>query len=204
MSEEDREKSAAIRGDSPPNDISQTAPGDLGPFLEEFRPYLLAIAMAELPDALRGKVGASDLVQETIVKGLKNFATFQGSTRQEFAVWLRTILFNVLANCQEAYHAAKRDVAREVSLDGSGITGTEQASPSATALAHEQWVLLEHALSRLPEAYREIVILRHREGLTFGEIGNQLQKSEDAVRKTWLAAIRQLQQELSEHESSAP
>src|SRR5262245_43210456 len=41
-----------------------------GPLLEAYRPYLLAIANSELPDGLNGKMGASDVVQDTLVKGL--------------------------------------------------------------------------------------------------------------------------------------
>lgn len=135
------------------------ASGDVGPLIDGFRPYLLAIAQAELPDALRGKIGASDLVQETILKGFQNFAAFQGSTRQEFAAWLRAILLHLLANCQKANRAGKRDVAREVPLDGAVISA-EVASPSAKALTREQWSLLEHALSRLPDGAREVILLQ--------------------------------------------
>ena len=100
---------------------------DQGRFLDEYRPYLLTIAMAELPDALHGKVGASDLVQEIDSKGLKNFATFKGTTRQEFAAWLRIILFNVLANCRKAYHAEKRDVSGKSPSTGPSY---QSASPA--------------------------------------------------------------------------
>lgn len=193
------ESRAVPLGQFPPG-ISVASSSDQGRFLDEYRPYLLTIAMAELPDALRGKLGASDLVQETILKGLKNFSTFKGSTRQEFAAWLRIILLNVVANCRKAYHAEKRDVAREVPL-GPPVVATNLPSPSATTLTREQWSLLERALLRLSDEYREAILLRHRENLSFVEIGNRLRKSEDAARKTWTRAVKQLQQELQEYES---
>jgi hypothetical protein len=42
---------------------------ELGRLLEEFRPYLLAIANAELPRGLAAKLGPSDLVQLTLARG---------------------------------------------------------------------------------------------------------------------------------------
>ena len=59
-------------------------------------------------------------------------------------------------------------------------------------------------MSQLPEDYREAILLRHRENLSFVEIGSRMLKSEDAARKTWTRAINQLQQELQRHESTGP
>jgi RNA polymerase sigma-70 factor, ECF subfamily len=71
---------------------------DIGRLLESFRPYLAAIAREEFPSDLGGKLGASDVVQDTIIKGLERFSQFQGTTREEFARWLRAILRHHLAN----------------------------------------------------------------------------------------------------------
>ena len=64
--------------------------------------------------------------------------------------------------------------------------------PAKGQLSREQWNVLETALSRLSDAHREAVLLRHRENLSFAEIGSRMQKSEDAARKIWTRAIEQL------------
>jgi len=170
--------------------------------LEEFRPYLLAIAMAELPEAIRSKIGASDIVQETIIKGFENHSQFRGTTREELACWLRAILFNLISNHQKAYRAQKRDMSLETPAnDRQGIS--IQASPSQIALTQDEWARLESALLKLPVTYREVILMRHRENLSFPEIGCRIQKTEDAARKTWTRAIKQLKQELRVDESTA-
>src|SRR5690349_9307366 len=68
----------------------------LGQLLEEFRPYLLAIANAEFPKTLAAKLGPSDVVQLTLAKGHVQFEDFRGQSRDELAQWLRTILLNHL------------------------------------------------------------------------------------------------------------
>src|SRR5205807_1106448 len=58
-------------------------------------------------------------------------------------------------------------------------------SPSDRAARREQAVLLADALGRLPEDYREVLVLRHLEGLTFPAIAERLGRSEDSVTKLW-------------------
>src|SRR5690606_37592133 len=87
----------------------QGAVQQAGALLEAYRPYLLAIANSELPDGLNGKVGASDVVQDTLVKGLKSFGTFLGGTPDELGGWLRQILLHELANHVQGFRTAKRD-----------------------------------------------------------------------------------------------
>lgn len=191
---------AARDGERLPEELRGTSSAELGRLFEEYRPYLLAIALDELPAALGGKLGASDLVQETMARGFEHAATFQGSTKEELACWLRSILLNLLANVVQSYQTEKRNVAREQPAD-SRIVHTRQTSPSTEALSREQWDLLQQGLSRLSDEHRQAIILRHRENLTFAEIGERMSRSEEAARKVWSRAIKQLQQELRQHET---
>jgi DNA-directed RNA polymerase specialized sigma24 family protein len=84
-----------------PQILGQYQASIIGKVLESCRSYLLAIAMAELPGDLHGMLVASELVQETLVKGVEPFGTFQGHTPEELAGWLRRILLNPLANARD-------------------------------------------------------------------------------------------------------
>jgi RNA polymerase sigma-70 factor (ECF subfamily) len=168
---------------------------DLGRLLEEFRPYLLAIANAELPRGLAGKLGPSDLVQMTLAKGHGRFAGFRGSTPEELARWLRQILHNHLKTVARAFAREKRNVTREQPADSS-LVHPRQLSPSAEALSREEREVLNIALKQLPDLYREAIELRHAGNLTFQELGERLGRSEEAARKVWARAVRQLQEEL--------
>jgi len=176
-------------------ELTARSSDEFGRLLEEYRPYLLAIALEELPEALGGKLGASDLVQETMIRGIERATTFQGGTKEELAAWLRSILLNHLANVIKSFQTEKRDFAREQLAD-SRVVHSGQVSPSTEALNREQWDLLLAALSRLSDESRQAILLRHRENLTFAEIGARVGKSEEAARKIWSRAVKQLQQEL--------
>lgn len=170
--------------------------------LEEYRAYLQVIAVAELPEAIRGKIAASDIVQETILKGFENHNTFQGTTREELAKWLKAILVNQLANSLKAFRAKKRQLSREVSADSS-LVCKQQLTPLSSIIAAERNGTVESAVSKLSDEYRESILLRHRDNLTFAEIGKRMGKSEDAARKMWARAVKLLQKEL-QHDESRP
>ena len=68
------------------------------------------------------------------------------------------------------------------------------SSPSQQASHREQVVLLADALGRLQEDYRETIILRHLEGLTFPEVAKRLGRSIDSVEKLWARGLVQLRE----------
>jgi RNA polymerase sigma-70 factor (ECF subfamily) len=49
--------------------------------------------------------------------------------------------------------------------------------------------LLAEALGRLPEDYREVIVLRHLESLTFREVAQRMNRSENSVQKLWVRAL---------------
>jgi RNA polymerase sigma-70 factor (ECF subfamily) len=173
----------------------------LGRLLEEFRPYLLMIARDELPASLERKLAPSDLVQETLVKGYEQAGTFRGQTPEEFARWLRQILLNHLSNTQKAFGRQMRDLAREQRA-GSALVHPRAQTPSHFVLQRELQHRLELALGKLSTIHREVLLLRHRDDLSFVEIGNRLQRSDEAARKLWVRAVRQLQRELGIDDSA--
>jgi RNA polymerase sigma-70 factor (ECF subfamily) len=71
-----------------------------------------------------------------------------------------------------------------------------QPSPSQQADRREQAVLLANALGELPDDYREVLVLRHLEGLTFPEVARQMGRTLDSVDKLWLRALARLRQTL--------
>src|SRR5262245_21802963 len=92
----------------------------LGQALEACRQYLLLVANAELAPDLRGKVGASDVVQDTFLDAQRDFGGFHGCSEDELLAWLRRILLNNLATQERRYRdTTKRQLNREVPLTGS-------------------------------------------------------------------------------------
>jgi RNA polymerase sigma-70 factor (ECF subfamily) len=177
----------------------------LGPLLERYRAYLTVLARVQIGRRLQGKVDAADLVQEAFLGAYRDFRQFRGTTEKEFLGWLRQILASLLANLVRHYQGTqRRDVRLErqlaVELEQSsqaldrGLVAP-QSSPSAQAARREQSVLLAEALGRLPDDLRDLLILRHLEGLTFPEVAQRLGRTVDSVKKQWpraLASLRRL------------
>ena len=176
----------------------------LGEILEGCRRYLLGIANREFDAGLRAKGNPSDLVQETFLEAQRDFANFRGGTEAELLTWLRRILLHNLANFIRHYRQTRRrQVGREVPLapvDSTSQCGPALASdtptPSRQVSAGEEAQELLQALTRLPNDYRQILLLRHQEDRSFEEISQIMQRSSNAARLLWGRAVERLQQEL--------
>jgi RNA polymerase sigma-70 factor, ECF subfamily len=177
-----------------------------GRLLEMYRNYLTLLARLQIGRRLQGKVDAADLVQETFLKAHRDLARFRGRTEAELVHWLRQILVANLAMLVRRYCGTqRRDVRLEcelaVGMDHSsrildrGLVAAD-SSPSQRAARREQAVLLANALQQLPEDYREVLILRHMEGLAFPEVARQMGRTLDSVKKLWTRGLVQLRRSL--------
>jgi RNA polymerase sigma-70 factor (subfamily 1) len=172
--------------------------------LESLRTYLLLIAEQELPAELRPKLGASDLVQQSLAKAHQNFGQFAGESPEELKAWLRQILLNCLIDAQRGQRAQKR-ASREKSLGDTsfrrrvegalvdaGVTPMTQVQNDETAAA------LEAALGLLSPDYQRVIRLRYQEARSFADIAQEMGRSESAVQKLWTRALRELRKKLAE------
>ncbi len=167
----------------------------------QYHRYLHLIANRELDQQLQGKLGPSDVVQETLLKAHQNFGHFRGATETELREWLRTILLNNIYDVSRRYGAGgKRDVRREHQLydllsDAPGqATLPKQESPSQHLLLAEQTTLLRSTLEQLSAEHRQVILLRNIKRMAFGEIGKEMDRSGEAARKLWLRAIDRLRE----------
>jgi RNA polymerase sigma-70 factor (ECF subfamily) len=182
------------------------SPAALGRLLEHCRPYLLLVANQEAPTDLQGKIGPSDLVQESLLRASQKYAAFRGHTEAELRGWLRSILLNQIADHTRHFRGTgKRAVDREVawaSVPADDLTESllVEDSPSARLMLAEQLEQLQQALQRLPEASRQLIQWRNYERLTFKQIGDRLDISAEAARKAWARAIDQVKLSGASHE----
>jgi RNA polymerase sigma-70 factor (ECF subfamily) len=191
--------------------LPQARAGDLsalGRLLELYRNYLKLLARLQIDRRLQGKADPSDLVQETFLEAHRDFLQFRGTTERELMSWLRQILVSNFANLVRRYRGTlRRDVGLErqlaweidqsfALLDG-GLMARD-GSPSQLASRREQAVLLADALGRLPADYRETIILRHLEGLSFAEVAARMGRTVESVKKLWARALGRLRDLLGE------
>lgn len=178
----------------------------LGKLLEAYRNYLTLLARLSLRKRLQGKLGESDVVQEAFLEAHRDFPQFRGRTERELTSWLRRILAHNLANVVRHYCGTRgRDIKLERELQfelerssqavDRGLVAV-QSSPSHQVSEREQMVLVADALKRLPPDYREVLILRHLEGLSFPEVANRMGRTLSSVDKLWVRALTKLRRVL--------
>lgn len=171
----------------------------LGQLLELYRGYLALLARTQIGRRLQSKIDPGDLVQETFLEAHRHFARFRGTTEAEFVGWLRQILAGRLAKLVRRYLGTRR---RDVRLERDLVAELDQSSqvldqglvapassPSQQAVRREQAVLLADALEQLPPHYREVLILRHLEGLSFPEVARRMGRTLLSVKKLWARAL---------------
>jgi len=178
----------------------------LGELLELYRNYLRLLARTQIDLHLQGRVNPSDLVQETFLEAYRDFGQFRGKTEKEWLAWLRRILVHNLARLvEQQVKALKRHARREVSLQRVDLAVLDQtsarfdaalvspqSSPSEQAQHREEAALVADRMARLPAHYRDVIVLRNLEGLSFDEVASRMGRTPGAVRLLWLRALDRL------------
>jgi RNA polymerase sigma-70 factor (ECF subfamily) len=176
---------------------------------DDFRDYLLLLARLRLGPWLQGKLDASDVVQETLLKAHQKREQFRGRTPAEWAGFLRQTLANTLADAVRRYARGKRDVAQERSLEAAleessarleAWLAADQSSPSERVERQELLLRLAGALAELPPAQRTAVELRYLQEppWSLADIARHLERTEKAVAGLLCRGLEQLRHRLGE------
>ncbi len=191
------------------NVLQKAKAGDaasVGELLAVYRDYLLGIAVARLDPRVRARCNPSDVVQETLMEAYRDFHQFRGGLEREFLAWIRQILSNNLARMVELHLLTdKRDLRRERPIE-QNVVGESRLerrdywltdsgqSPSSAMQRQEQLASMLERINKLPAHYRDVLLLRHIEELSFDAVAERLGKSAGAVRMIWLRALEQLRE----------
>lgn len=131
---------------------------------------------------------ARDLTQETFLRAFQAISKFRGDA--DLKTWLYRIAINQARNRWRWWRRRRREAT--VSLDApigereqtvaAHLEDETAANPEQETLAHERERQLREALQSLRSAYRETVVLRDVEGLTYDEIAAALQINVGTVK----------------------
>lgn len=163
---------------------------DPGQWLERHRPYLTLLARTYLSRRTAGRLDSSDIVQQTLLDAFAKRDQFSGANDAQLMAWLQQILKNNLLDALRDQQRDKRDIRRERSLEGAiegSFSHTDQwlaavqSSPSQRAVKQEDLLRLSEALTELPEAQREAIVLHHLQGLKLAEVAAEMGRSEAAI-----------------------
>lgn len=162
-----------------------------------YQPLLREMADRQLDGVLRQKVGVSDVVQEACTDVVRGFPSLKAVNRGQFCAYLRTVMHNTLEDVRRRFkRTEKRQVAQEVSLTSPQVAGKcrdKDTQPIEKLITDETFQQLRKALGKLPRELQRLLRWRFRKEMTYKEIGQRLNRSEDDVRmliKRCLARIR--------------
>lgn len=171
--------------------------------LRHFEAPLLRMVALRLEPSLRRRIDPADVVQEATVEALRRIGEWRAQDALPFHVWLRLLTAQCLAQTHRRHLGAhKRDALHEVSVrafapsmsaaSAADLFVASVTSPSFAARREELRALVLAALEELDELDREIVVLRHFEGLSNEEAAAELAITPAAASKRFVRALVRL------------
>ncbi len=166
---------------------------------ERYGERLHALIRVRLGPHLRRRLESRDILQETLLKAFRGIHRFEGSGSTSLMAWLGTIARDEICDQADFYGRQKRDANRDTSLDErAGGVAAQIRSEASRLQLQEDSERLEKALDALSEPYREVILLRHFEELSYREIAERLDKSPDACRMLLARAMTALTLKMQE------
>ena len=131
---------------------------------------------------------ALDLTQEVFLKILKNWDSLD--RKRDPKPWVRRIAVNTCLNYQRD---RKEALSLESETDGTSLSDVIPAreNTEGEALGHLEEERISRCIGELPPDIRMALVLRHREGLSYREIAQTMNKPEGTV-KTYLHKGRKM------------
>ena len=130
--------------------------------LDRYRGYLLFLARSRLR-SVPGKLDASEIVQDVLLKAHRCRDRFRGQTEGEWRAWLRRILANAIAD-EFRRLANEPKILHSLELSSLRLEqwlAADHTSPSGRADRDEQLLQLADALAQLPEYERAALEMRY-------------------------------------------
>ena len=190
-----------------PQDAEEIHPID--PDLTEHRGRLLALARRNLNPVLARRFSPEDVVQETFSAACRKPDFLRN--RPDIPVYckLRKLLFQTITDLERKHlQSRKRDAYRE-----REVAGEEDASspgpdwnmfadtvtgPLTQIARQDRYELLRKTMESLPEHDREILELRHFDGMSNSECAEALHLTPAAASVRYVRALERLKKQLIE------
>ncbi len=174
---------------------------DVNAFYERCARKLLPLIRLRLGRSLRREMESRDILQAVLCKSLGRL----DNVREPAAVmaWLARIAENEIRDQADFYKRQRRDAAMRAPIEDAADVPAPVRHALSQAIVSRETERLEAALEELPDAQREVIVLRKLEELTFPEIAQRLGKSEDACRMAFSRAMAALTIKLAGPEGPA-
>jgi RNA polymerase sigma-70 factor (subfamily 1) len=184
--------------------VAAGSPAALEHLLSLHRPYLKRVIEMRMEPALRARIDASDVAQETQIMITKQIEQFIKNRQTSFRIWIRQKALDQLRDQRRRHIAThKRSVHLEQNI--TDVSSFEIArkllsnSPSKILGQIELREQVHRLIEQLGEIYREVLVLRHAEELTNAEVADLLDIAPDTARRRYGRALRKLHQLFAEN-----
>ena len=173
--------------------VEQSLAGDrqaFGQIVARYQSLVCALAYS----ATGSRSHSEDLAQETFLAAWQNLRDLH--ERGRLCSWLCGVARNVIhgdlrrLGRQPAHEAATLDTALELP--------SAEPLPTAQAVSNEEMAILWREVGRLPEIYREPLVLFYRDHKSVGHVAEALGLTPDAVMQRLTRGRRQLQERMLE------
>jgi len=168
---------------------------------ERAAPRLLAFIRLRLGRTLRARLESRDILQATLLRSFERLGQLEADDPAALMAWLMRIAENEIRDRADYFQRQRRDAAREVPIDDTReAVAAAVRSVTSRLVLDEEAARLERALESLGDDYREIILLRKFEELSFKEIAARLGRSDDACRMLLARAMAALTIKMTEAE----
>ena len=196
-----------------PQDAEEIHP--LDPDLTEHRDRLLALARRNLNPVLARRFSPEDVVQETLSAACRKSDFLRN--RPDIPVYckLRKLLFQTITDLERKHlQSRKRDAYRECEVAGEedvsspgldwNMFADTVTGPLTQIARQDRYELLRKTMESLPEHDREILELRHFDGMSNTECAEALHLTPSAASIRYVRALEHLKKQLIEFTEFRP
>jgi RNA polymerase sigma-70 factor (ECF subfamily) len=179
--------------------IARILGGERELFHELVRPYEKSIYLAAF-SILQNQQDVEDAAQEAVLKALKNLHSFRAESK--FSTWLVSIAINEARARLRHSRVLKFESLDAPPEDDEGapvpaVISDWREVPLQTLERKELRQMLQAAIARLPEIYREVLLMRDVQEFSIAETAAALDVSEGVVKTRLLRARLMLQKVLA-------
>lgn len=200
------------RSPTPDEDVARlNAAGDerpeaLADAFHRHRERLLRMVHVRMHPALRGRIGASDVLQDAFLEISDRLGDYLADPAMPFFLWVRFLTAQKLMGLHRRHLGAqKRDARRQISIGRPDFPAATSVAlvdrlmavgttPTQAVLRGEMRLQLEEALDGMNAADREVLVMRHFEELTNVEAAFELGIEPAAASKRYVRALKRLRE----------
>ncbi len=176
---------------------------------ELYRAYIKYWSHRQIPRGLRGRVNASTVAQETMLRFQERIPDFECQSLPQFERYLLATAKNVITDLRRFHFAKKRNVLRETPLEElesrafwQSMKSLDDAEPGEVCLASDEAAVrlsqIYSALRKLPAHYQAAIRARYEKGHSTEEIAHRIGRSPGATRMLVTRAVEALRKRVAQ------